>query len=147
MNFALITLLLLVPHRVAVLTFDDATHEDSIAWMGTSLAETLSTHFAHIQEFRVVERPRLNLVLGELKFGRSQYVDPATAVKIGHEVQADTVVVGSFQKLGDRIRITARFVDVTTGIARAPAMVDGRLVDFFDLQIELAKRLAGAEAD
>jgi tetratricopeptide (TPR) repeat protein len=51
-------------------------------------------------------------------------------------------VVGSFQRNGDRIRITARVVDLVGGEAIADAKVDGRLDDIFDLQDQVATQFA-----
>jgi tetratricopeptide (TPR) repeat protein len=48
------------------------------------------------------------------------------------------VVVGSVQKNGDRVRITARVVDIGSGEAVADAKVDGRLDGIFDLQDQVA---------
>jgi len=46
-------------------------------------------------------------------------------------------VVGSFQRIGDRVRITARLVDIGSGDALADAKVDGGLGDIFALQDEV----------
>ena len=51
-------------------------------------------------------------------------------------------VVGSFQRNGERVRITARVVDVVSGEAVADAKVDGRLDDIFDLQDQVAAQFA-----
>ena len=53
------------------------------------------------------------------------------------------VVVGSFQRNGDRVRITARIVDVPSGEAIADAKVDGALDDIFALQDQVASQFAG----
>jgi tetratricopeptide (TPR) repeat protein len=52
-------------------------------------------------------------------------------------------VVGSFQRNGERIRITARVVDVVSGEAIADAKVDGLLDEIFDLQDQVAAQFAG----
>jgi tetratricopeptide (TPR) repeat protein len=44
--------------------------------------------------------------------------------------------------IGDRIRITARIVDVISGDAVADAKVDGRLADIFELQDQVAAQFA-----
>jgi tetratricopeptide (TPR) repeat protein len=54
------------------------------------------------------------------------------------------VVVGSFQRNGERVRITARVVDAGSGEAVADAKVDGLLDDVFDLQDQVAAQFARA---
>ena len=51
-------------------------------------------------------------------------------------------VVGSFQRNGDRVRITARVVDVVSGEAVADAKVDGPLDEIFELQDQVAAQFA-----
>ena len=52
-------------------------------------------------------------------------------------------VLGSFQRNGDRVRITARVVDVASGEALADAKVDGRLDEIFSLQDQVVAQFAG----
>ena len=57
-------------------------------------------------------------------------------------LQVRLAVIGSFQTNGDRVRITARVVDVISGEAVADAKVDGRLDGIFALQDEVASQFA-----
>jgi len=52
-------------------------------------------------------------------------------------------VVGSYQCQGDRIRITARVVNVADGEAVADAKIDGLLAGIFELQDNVVAQLAG----
>jgi adenylate cyclase len=54
--------------------------------------------------------------------------------EICSDLDAPLAVVGSYQRNGERIRITARIVNVAGGIAIADAKVDGMLADIFELQ-------------
>lgn len=127
--------------RLAVMDFENASRDKALDWIGVGIAETLSTELGRIQDLTLVERNRLNDALKELKFGRSEAVDQATAQKMGRMLGADSVVVGSFQKFQNNLRIVARVVDVETGTIRVPARVDGVYNDMFALQIDLAKKL------
>ena len=83
-------------------------------------------------------------LLQEIKLSRTEFIDPATAQRMGKLAGADTILVGSFQKSGTQLRITARLVDVSTGVTRAPATVEGLYKNTFALETELASKLAGA---
>ena len=45
-------------------------------------------------------------------------LDESLAIDIGRRLGATWVVVGGFQKIGEMVRITANFVDVSTGAVR-----------------------------
>ncbi len=58
------------------------------------------------------------------------------------ELRLDLAVVGSFQRAGDRLRITARVVDAGTGEALAEAKADGALAQVFELQDRIVAQFA-----
>jgi tetratricopeptide (TPR) repeat protein len=62
--------------------------------------------------------------------------------QIAADLGATLSVVGSYQRLGGRIRITARVVDVATGEAIADAKVDGPFDRIFELQDEVVARFS-----
>jgi DNA-binding winged helix-turn-helix (wHTH) protein len=110
---------------LAVLDFANVTDDAEVAWLAAGIAETVTTDFAALDHFRVVDRWRV--------------VQAARRVGPGlHEVAAslgaDLVVTGSYQRNGSHLRITARVVDVRNGEAVADAKVDGRLEEVFVLQ-------------
>ena len=59
-------------------------------------------------------------------------------------VPAGLTVAGAYQRVGGRLRITARLLDPVSGRVVAGTRVDGALADLFSLQDELAARLAEA---
>ena len=59
-------------------------------------------------------------------------------------VPAGLTVAGAYQRVGARLRITARLLDPVSGRVVAGTRVDGALADLFGLQDELAARLAEA---
>jgi serine/threonine-protein kinase len=63
---------------------------------------------------------------------------------VGQSLQVDAVVDGSVQRLGTRLRVTARLVDATSGVQTFSEQVEGTLDDVFELQDRLAKRVAEA---
>jgi outer membrane protein assembly factor BamB/TolB-like protein len=138
-----LVLLLTIP-RVAVLDFENLTRDRSLDWLSAGIAETLTTELWHSRNFRLVERRRLGDVIQEIKLNRSGFIDAATAQRMGKLAGADTILVGSFQKAGEQLRITARLVDVETGVPRATATIEGLYKNIFVLESDLASRLAGA---
>jgi eukaryotic-like serine/threonine-protein kinase len=62
--------------------------------------------------------------------------------EVGQELDVTAIVDGTVQSVGDRIRISARLVDVDTGYQTWSERFDGKLEDVFDLQDRMAKRIA-----
>lgn len=129
---------------VAVVDFENVTKDKAIDWLGNGIAEVLVTDLGNVAGVNLVERKDLHAVLKELNFGRSDYVDPTTAQKIGKIVGADYMVVGGYQKFQDDLRLTARLVEVGTGKVFMPAQVDGKYEDVFSLEDQLAGMLRKA---
>ncbi len=127
--------------RIAVLEFQNVTQNKTLDWMGTGIKEELTSQLGQIPDLVIVERARLGDALKELNFNRSQYVDPAAAQKMGKMLGAQSVVVGSYQKFEETMRIHARVVDVETGEVKSPIRVDGPYKNFLDLENEVAKKL------
>jgi hypothetical protein len=85
-----------------------------------------------------VERQRIDAVLNEVSLGQSGVIDPESAAKAGKVLGAETVVTGAYQKMGETLRLTARFVKVETGIVSNTAMVTGDYNDIFSLEDDMA---------
>jgi DNA-binding winged helix-turn-helix (wHTH) protein/Tfp pilus assembly protein PilF len=128
---------------IAVLDFTNVSGDPESAWLSAGIAETVSGDLRALAQFRVVDRWR---VTEAARRTRGSLHDVAAALRVR------LAVVGSFQRNGERVRITARVVDVGSGEAVADAKVDGRLDEIFDLQDQVAAQFAqelgvlGAEA-
>jgi DNA-binding winged helix-turn-helix (wHTH) protein/Flp pilus assembly protein TadD len=121
------------PRSIAVLDFTNVTGDAESAWLSAGIAETVSGDLRALGRFKVVDRWRVTEAAR--RTGGSLH-DIAAALRVR------LVVVGSVQKNGDRVRITARVVDVVSGEAVADAKVDGRLEEIFDLQDQVAEQFA-----
>jgi DNA-binding winged helix-turn-helix (wHTH) protein/tetratricopeptide (TPR) repeat protein len=112
---------------IGVKDFTNVSGDPDVAWLGPGIAETVTNDLRAIAELRVIDRVLV--------------ADPAPGGSARlHDV--DLVVVGSFQRSGDRLRITARAVDVRTQQALAHAKADGPLVDVFELQDSIVTQLS-----
>ena len=118
---------------IAVLDFTNVTGDAESAWLSAGIAETVSGDLGALGRFKVVDRWRV--MEAARRTGGSLH-DVAAALRVR------LAVVGSFQCQGDRVRITARVVDVGSGEAVADAKVDGRLDEIFDLQDRVAAQFA-----
>jgi non-specific serine/threonine protein kinase len=125
---------------VAVLNFANITGNAADDWIGQGIAESLTADLTRIGSVTVVARERifeLQRSLSEL--GRA--VDDRQAIELGRRLGASVTISGGYQRLGERIRITAQAVDIASGRQQATVKVDGRLDDLFELQDRLVNDL------
>lgn len=129
------------PVRVCVLPFKNLGREEALAVLQDGLAESVVTDFGQHPGFRLIERGLLELDFQELTFSQSSHVDPATRAQLGRIAGAEVVVLGSYQRAGDVLRATARFVHVETGEVLETARVEGPAAEPLALQDALAARV------
>ena len=129
-----------IERSVAVMTFANITREPADDWIGTGIAETVSSDLKNIHGLTVIGRARVYDALRNL--ASSANLDESLAIDIGRRLGATWVVVGGFQKIGEIVRITANFVDVATGAVRQTVKVDGRVADIFALQDKIVYELS-----
>jgi serine/threonine protein kinase/tetratricopeptide (TPR) repeat protein len=129
-----------VESSVAVMTFANITREPVDDWIGTGIAETVSSDLKNIEGLTVIGRARVFDALRNLS--SDTRVDDSMAIDIGRRLGATWVVVGGFQRLAQMVRITANFVDVGSGAINNTVKVDGRIDDIFALQDKIVYELS-----
>jgi DNA-binding winged helix-turn-helix (wHTH) protein/tetratricopeptide (TPR) repeat protein len=118
---------------IAVMDFLNVTGDADAAWLSAGIAETVTGDLMAIGRFKVADRAR---VLDAMRRTNGSLQDMALALGITF------AVVGSYQRYGDRVRITARIVNVASGEAIADAKVDGALADIFQLQDQVVAQFS-----
>lgn len=126
---------------VAVIPFTNLMKDSSFDWLSGGIAETLTVKLSRVDTLQMVERIRLKEITDEMKFAASGLVDEKTAVKVGKLAGAQVLVLGSFQKAGNRLRINSRFVDASTGSILKTAQATGFTGEIFELQDKIAHSL------
>ena len=122
-----------LPRSIAVTDFSNVSGDPDYGWLATGIAETVTNDLRELGTLRVIDRV---LVAEALRR------EGGSIGVLRTERLADLAVVGSFQRAGDRLRITARVIDVATSEALADAKADGVLADVFDLQDRIVAQFA-----
>jgi DNA-binding winged helix-turn-helix (wHTH) protein/tetratricopeptide (TPR) repeat protein len=120
---------------VAVLDFSNVSGDREFGWLASGIAETVTNDLRAASGLRVIDRVRVVEAVGRVG---------AALAPLRSDLHIDLAVVGSFQRAGDRLRITARVVDAATGEALADAKADGLLASVFELQDRIVAQLAEA---
>ena len=122
---------------MCVLYFDNHTGDTSWDPLKKGLADMVVSDLSGVDGLTVVERSRLEDVLGEQKLQRTGHFDPATAVKVGKLLGARYAVTGSISAVAPKIRIDVRLIEVQTGKVVVADKVVGAPDRFFELQASL----------
>jgi serine/threonine protein kinase/tetratricopeptide (TPR) repeat protein len=129
-----------VENSVAVMTFSNITREPADDWIGTGIAETVSSDLKNIHGLTIIGRARVYDSLRNLS--TDSHLNDSLAIDIGRRLGATWVVVGGYQRIGPVVRITASFVEVVTGQVRRTVKLDGRIEDIFALQDKIVFELS-----
>ena len=117
------------PRVIAVMDFTNVTSDPQVAWLASGIAETVTNDLRAIEDLTVLDRAFVT--------GGAAASDAAGR----SAVTPDLIIVGSYQRSGDQLRITARVVDVATREAVVHAKADGAIEDVFDLQDAIVTQL------
>ncbi|HVN83992.1 MAG TPA: caspase family protein [Candidatus Binatia bacterium] len=115
-------------NAIAVLEFRNLQGDPQREWMGNALRAAFNTELSkvtalHVYAPEVVDRKVAGSGAG--------YLDAARQMGIGK------LITGSFQVVGDGIRIDAQILDTASGTHESSDSVQGSLGEFFDLEKRL----------
>jgi serine/threonine protein kinase/tetratricopeptide (TPR) repeat protein len=127
-----------VLNSVAVIDFSNITKDPSCDWLSGGIAETVSVDLKKIASLRVVSREKVLKVLGSQA---GQSITDEELINVGKLLGVRWLVWGGFQKIGNTIRITSHFTEITTGDLVGSAKVDGTMEDIFTLQDQIIAEL------
>ncbi|MBX3278542.1 MAG: protein kinase [Acidobacteria bacterium] len=119
---------------VAVLNFANITGREDDDWLGTGIAETVTSDLKNIEGLSVIGRERVYDAMRRLQLDDREAMAQKAATQIGREIGARWIISGGYQRFGDMLRITARTIEVETGEAIKTVKVDGRIDEVFELQ-------------
>ena len=93
--------------RVAVMNFDYATVQSGVAALfgsnqdiGKGIADLLVDKLVGDGVYSVIEREKLDKVLGEQNFSNSNRADSTTAAQIGRVLGVEVIIIGSITQFG-----------------------------------------------
>jgi eukaryotic-like serine/threonine-protein kinase len=97
---------------LAILPFRNASGDPTFDWLGSSLADMLSTDVGQSASLRTVSPTNVHQIFSDLRVSPATMLDPATIRRVADFSNADRVVWGQYAKFGDQIRIDATLQDI-----------------------------------
>ena len=117
---------------IAVLTFANVTRDAGDDWIGTGIAETVTSDLKNVQSLAVISRGQISELLNSMR--PSETGSDQLPIEIGRRLGAWWVLSGAYQRQGERIRVTVQLTEVLTGKLIRTLKVDGRVDEIFELQ-------------
>ena len=111
------------PVSLAILPFQNASGDQKLDWLGSSVADMLSTDVGQSTQLRTVSSSNLHQIFTDLRISSGTALDPATIRRVADFSNADRVVWGQYARFGDQIRIDATLLDVKSG-GTVPLKID-----------------------
>ena len=111
-------------HRpaIGVMFLDNQSKTAELDWLREGLADMLVTGLSRSQGISVVGRQQLELLLDRAGHERGTVIDLARAVEIAGDANLDHIVLGSFAKLGNTIRVDLRLHDASGRLVKTEAL-------------------------
>jgi tetratricopeptide (TPR) repeat protein len=100
---------------VAVLYFDNLTGDEDMNWLRTGLADMLATDLSQLTGVRVVGTDRVYQILKDLDMLEESITSAETVQEVAEQADVKTVLLGSFAKVGETLRINVKVQDADTG--------------------------------
>lgn len=128
------------PHRsedrrsIAVLPFDNLNRDEDTEYFSDGITEDVIAHLSSIRELKVISRTSVMRYKG----------NDVSIQRIGRELGVATVLEGSVRRVDDRVRVVAQLIDAGVDEHVWSETYDRRVTDVFEIQSELAERIAHA---
>lgn len=133
---------------IAVMYFDNQTHDADLDWLREGLADMLITGLSNSTRLTVLSRQQLHLVLERIGHRDAEAIQLEEALEVARKSRARIVILGRFARLGEQIRVDVQLHDASDGqlVAAERLVVDrpAQILTQADLlALKLASHLAG----
>jgi TolB-like protein/tetratricopeptide (TPR) repeat protein len=127
---------------VAVLYFDNTTGDQSLDWMRTGITDMVVTDLSQSTQVEVVSTEHLYGILAELKRADDKVLSPDVIRAVAERTGVQNVVVGSFVRSGEALRINMRLQEAKTGRIVSSERVEGpNASSLFAMVDDLSRRI------
>lgn len=128
-------------HVILVLPFDNRSGNPNLNWIGDSFPDTLNQRFSSAGFLTITRDDRL-FALDHLGLPAEFRPTRATTLRIAQTLDADYVVVGSYNLQNTRISVQAQILEVNRLHLSAPIQDSAELQRLFDVENAVAWKIS-----
>lgn len=119
---------------IAVLPFKNLGESKEDEYFSLGITDDILTQLSKIKDIRVISRTSV-----------MKYVDSEKSIReIADELGVSTILEGSVQRIGNRVRITSQLIDARTDGHVWAEKYDREMKDIFSIQSDVAQRISAA---
>ena len=127
---------------VAVMYFENNTGDEEMDWLRTGLTDMLVTDLSQSPDVEVLSTDRLVQILGSMQKLEDRVVSFDTVQEVARRAGVKHVMLGSYIKAGDAIRINLKLQEAATGKILSSERVDAaNEASLFPTMDDLTRRL------
>ncbi|MCP4591239.1 MAG: tetratricopeptide repeat protein [bacterium] len=126
------------PRGVTVMTFRNLTQREADDWIGDAIADFVTSRLTTLHEVHIADRTSLQKTLQRIADCEDGPAETRRIIEAGRLVGAGTLVTGSYQIVGEQLRITAQALSAAHPEPRHIVDAAGRLDDLFALEDQIA---------
>jgi serine/threonine protein kinase/tetratricopeptide (TPR) repeat protein len=127
---------------VAVLYFENNTGNASMDWLRTGLTDMVVTDLSQRSDVEVLGTDRLHRILAEMNRADDKVISADVVEAVARQAGVETVLLGSYVKAGDTIRINVRLQEATSGRIVTSERVEGSgEASIFSMVDDLTRRI------
>jgi TolB-like protein len=120
------------PHSIAVLPFVNMSGDDKDAYLGDGISGEILSALSQLPGLKVIGRA------SSFQF-RGRDVD---AVKVGTALTVRSLLTGTVQRAGDKVRISVELIDTTSGVQLWSQHFDRSFGNLFALEDDISKAVS-----
>ena len=129
---------------VAVMFFQNQSGDPELDWLRTALTDMLVTDMSQSPNVEVLGTDRLYQIMEELNRLDERVTSFTVVQEVAERADVDRVILGSFVKAGDTIRISVRVQDAASGEILSSEQVEGvGEASLFPMVDDLTRRIKG----
>jgi DNA-binding winged helix-turn-helix (wHTH) protein/TolB-like protein/Tfp pilus assembly protein PilF len=126
--------------RIVVLPFENLTRDHKDDWLAGAFSDSLTIGLQDLDNVIGISRDRIIELYRQQSIAESAPLDAQLLQRFSQTLGVRYYIHGSYQRLGDRIRVIARLVDNATGEVRSQESVTDDVLNLLKLEDDLASR-------
>jgi TolB-like protein len=128
--------------RLVVLPFENLTRQSDDDWLSGALADSIGAGLQSVDTLTLVPRERVVELYAAESRRDSDTLSSQLAGQLSKRLRVRFYVHGSYQKVGESLRLAARLVDLEADAVKAQETIDGSFANVLQLEDQLATRFA-----
>ncbi len=137
---------------VAVMYFENRSSAPELDWLREGLADMLITDLSRSAKLTVLNRQQLHRLLERMGHRQGEPIQPTQALAISRSSRAESAILGSFSRLGEKLRVDVQLYDARSGqLAASESLTVDRVEQILTqvdlLALKLAAHLGAAPTE